>query len=45
VFKAGDVIFVPAGASDNATHVGNATAKVLATQVLEKSNPPATPVK
>jgi quercetin dioxygenase-like cupin family protein len=29
--KAGDVIFVPAGASHNATNVGKATAKVLAT--------------
>jgi quercetin dioxygenase-like cupin family protein len=27
----GDVIFVPAGASHNATIVGKATAKVLAT--------------
>ena len=31
VFKAGDVIFVPAGASHNVTNVGKATAKVLAT--------------
>jgi hypothetical protein len=31
VFKAGDVILVPAGAIDNATNVGKATAKVLAT--------------
>ena len=29
--KAGDVIFVPTGASHNATNVGKATAKVLAT--------------
>jgi quercetin dioxygenase-like cupin family protein len=36
VFKAGDVIFVPAGASHNAANVGKATAKVPATEVLEK---------
>ena len=31
MFKAGDLIFVPAGASHNGTNVGKATAKVLAT--------------
>lgn len=36
MFKAGDVMFVPAGASHNATDVGKATAKVLVTWVLEK---------
>ena len=45
MFKAGDVIFVPAGASHNATNVGKATAKVLVTYLLEKGNPLATPVK
>jgi hypothetical protein len=44
VFKAGDA-FVPAGASHNATNAGKATAKVLATEVLQKGNPLATPVK
>ena len=36
MFKAGAVTFVPAGASHNATNVGKATAKVLATSVLKK---------
>ena len=36
MFKAGDVIVVPAGASHNAANVGKATAKVLAPEVLEK---------
>jgi mannose-6-phosphate isomerase-like protein (cupin superfamily) len=31
VFKAGDLIFVPAGASHNASNVGKATAEVLET--------------
>ena len=42
--KAGDYFFVPAGRTHSATAVGNGTAKVLATYVVEKGKPIATPV-
>ncbi len=45
VLKAGDPIFVPAGAIHNAKNVGTTPAKVLATYFLEKGKPLATPVK
>lgn len=45
VVKAGDAIFVPAGAIHNATNIGKTPAKVLATYVLEKGKPLATVVK
>ena len=45
VVKAGDPIFIPAGTVHNAKNVGKTTAKVLATYVLEKGKPLATPVK
>ena len=45
VLKAGDPIFVPAGAVHNAKNIGKAPAKVLATYFLETGKPLATPVK
>jgi quercetin dioxygenase-like cupin family protein len=42
--KAGDYFFVPAGTTHSATAVGTGTAKVLATYVVEKGKPLATPV-
>jgi quercetin dioxygenase-like cupin family protein len=42
--KAGDYFLVPAGKIHSATAVGNGTAKVLATYVVEKGKPLATPV-
>ena len=42
--KAGDYFFVPAGRTHNATSVGSGTAKVLATYIVEKGKPLATPV-
>jgi quercetin dioxygenase-like cupin family protein len=41
--KAGEYFFVPAGATHSATAVGG-TAKVLATYVVEKGKPIASPV-
>jgi len=45
VLKAGDPIFIPAGAIHNAKNVGKGPARVLATYFLEKGKPLATPVK
>lgn len=45
VLKAGDPIFIPAGAIHNAKNVGKGPVKVLATYFLEKGKPLATPVK
>jgi quercetin dioxygenase-like cupin family protein len=42
--KAGDYFFVPAGKTHNATSVGPGMAKVLATYIVEKGKPLATPV-
>ena len=43
--KAGDVFFVEAGRPHDAMNEGTATAKVLATYVVEKGKPLATPVR
>jgi quercetin dioxygenase-like cupin family protein len=43
--KAGDVFFIPAGTVHAAKNVGKVPAKVLATYVVEKGKPLATPVK
>jgi quercetin dioxygenase-like cupin family protein len=43
--KAGDIIFMPAGAIHEAKNVGTGTLKVLSTYVLEKGKPVATAVK
>ena len=43
--KAGDVFFVPAGVVHDGKNVGSGPAKVLATYVIEKGKPVATPVK
>ncbi len=43
--KAGDVFFVPAGAVHSARNPGKSPAAVLATYVIEKGKPVATPVK
>ncbi|MSO83436.1 MAG: cupin domain-containing protein [Acidobacteria bacterium] len=42
--KAGDVFLVPAGRTHNATNAGPGIAKVLATYIVEKGKPLATPV-
>jgi len=43
--KAGDVFFVPAGVPHDGKNLGTVPAKVLATYVVEKGKPVATPVK
>jgi quercetin dioxygenase-like cupin family protein len=43
--KAGDVFFVPAGTVHSAKNPGKTAAAVLATYVIEKGKPVATPVK
>ena len=43
--KAGDVFFVEAGRAHDGKNVGAGTAKVLATYIVEKGKPVATPVK
>ena len=43
--KAGDVFFVPAGAVHDGKNAGSGPAKVLATYIVEKGQPVATPVK
>ena len=43
--KAGDVFFVPAGIVHDGKNIGTGPAKVLATYVVEKGKPVATPVK
>lgn len=43
--KAGDVFFVEAGRVHDAKNVGPGAAKVLATYIVEKGKPVATPVK
>jgi len=43
--KAGDVFFVPAGVPHDGRNIGSVPAKVLATYVVEKGKPVATPVK
>jgi quercetin dioxygenase-like cupin family protein len=43
--NAGDFFFVPAGTVHDGRNVGSGKAKVLATYVVEKGKPIATPVK
>jgi quercetin dioxygenase-like cupin family protein len=43
--KAGEVFFVPAGVVHDGKNVGAGQAKVLATYIVEKGKPVATPVK
>ena len=43
--KAGDVIFMPAGAVHEAKNIGTGTLRVVSTYVLEVGKPLATPVK
>jgi quercetin dioxygenase-like cupin family protein len=43
--KAGDSFFVPAGVVHDGKNVGSGPAKVLATYVVEKGKPVATPAK
>jgi quercetin dioxygenase-like cupin family protein len=43
--KAGETFFVPAGTVHNATNKGSARTRVLATYVVEKGKPIATPAK
>jgi quercetin dioxygenase-like cupin family protein len=45
VKKAGEGIMIPAGTVHNARNTGQGVAKVLATYVIEKGKPVATPVK
>jgi len=45
MLKAGDTFFVPAGVVHDGKNVGKGPAKVLATYVIEKGKPIATPVK
>jgi quercetin dioxygenase-like cupin family protein len=42
--KAGEAFFVPAGRTHNATNVGSGAARILATYIVEKGKPLATPV-
>lgn len=42
--KAGDAFMIPVGTVHNARNTGTAVAKVLATYVIEKGKPAATPV-
>jgi len=43
--KAGETFFVPAGIVHNATNKGSVRARVLATYIVEKGKPIATPAK
>jgi quercetin dioxygenase-like cupin family protein len=43
--RAGQTFLVPAGTVHNATNSGSSTARVVATYVVEKGKPLATPVK
>ena len=43
--KAGETFFVPAGTVHNATNKGSARTRVLATYIVEKGKPLATPAK
>ena len=43
--KAGEYFIIPAGTIHNATNKGKGNAKVLATYIIEKGKPVATPVK
>jgi quercetin dioxygenase-like cupin family protein len=43
--QTGDVFFIPAGTVHNARNTGTGVAKILATYVVEKGKPVATPVQ
>ncbi len=43
--KAGESFFVPAGLVHDGKNIGTGSAKVLATYIVEKGKPVATPVK
>ena len=43
--KAGEGFIIPPGTIHNAKHAGSGPAKVLATYIIEKGQPAATPVK
>jgi quercetin dioxygenase-like cupin family protein len=43
--KAGETFFVPAGTVHDATNKGSSRARVLATYIVEKGKPLATPAK
>jgi quercetin dioxygenase-like cupin family protein len=43
--KAGETFFIPSGHTHNATNKGSVKARVLATYIVEKGKPLATPVK
>jgi len=43
--QAGEAFFVPAGAIHDGKNVGSGNLKVLATYVVEKGKPVATPIK
>jgi quercetin dioxygenase-like cupin family protein len=45
VLKAGDAFFIPAGTVHDGKNIGTGPAKVLATYVVEKGKPVATPAK
>ena len=45
VLKAGDAFFIPAGTVHDGKNIGTVPAKVLATYVVEKGKPVATPAK
>ena len=45
IVKAGESFFVPAGVVHDGRNVGSGPAKVLATYIVEKGKPVATPVK
>ena len=42
--KTGEAFFIPAGRTHNATNVGTGPARILATYIVEKGKPLATPV-
>ena len=43
--RAGETFFIPSGSVHNATNKGSARARVLATYIVEKGKPLATPIK
>jgi quercetin dioxygenase-like cupin family protein len=45
ISKAGDVYFIPAGVVHSAKNIGKTQAKVLATYIVEKGKPLASPAK
>jgi len=45
ILKAGEAFAIPAGAPHNATNAGPGKAAILATYIVEKGKPLATPVK